>query len=108
MKHTHLSAYAGLVFVGITATAALLLEASLPVPQDIHFLLQMLWLGVAMGSLFVVTLKPATTLPRFDKLRPDSGSAEIPEWRDPDRAWMQRHPNELYQADEFGSEGTQL
>jgi hypothetical protein len=59
MKRSSLSAYIGLVIVGLTATVALLLEIRLPVSHNIHFLLQLLWVGVAMGSLFVVMLQTA-------------------------------------------------
>ena len=104
MKRSCLSAYMGLLIVGMTATAALLLETRLPVSQDVHFLLQLLWLGVAMGSLFVMMLQPTTKLYSHQEFRSDFHFDEVPEWRDPDRVWMQQHPNELYLADDIDKE----
>lgn len=104
MKRLLLSAHIGLLMVGITATAALLLEARLPVPQDIHFLLQLLWVGVAMGGVFVVMMQPAINL----QSQPDSGmnldTDDVPEWHDSDRVWMQQHPNERYLGNDIDRE----
>jgi hypothetical protein len=82
----HLTSYIGLLIVGMTATAALLLENSLNLPQDVHFLLELLWVGVAIGGVFIAMIHPYFRLPEEFRIK------EIPEWDDPDRLWMQRHP----------------
>ncbi len=104
MKRLLLSAHTGLVIVGITATAALLLEAKLPVSQDIHFLLQLLWVGVAMSSLFVIMLQPVINSLSDADSRINLVVEVVPEWYDPDRLWMQQHPNERYVANDADKE----
>ncbi|MFN8374419.1 MAG: hypothetical protein U0694_16270 [Anaerolineae bacterium] len=105
MKRAYLSAHIGLLFVGVSATAALLLEARLPVTQDVHFLLQLLWMAVAMGSVFVVMLQPALNpAARNDDCVPAVETEQIAEWQDPDRLWMQQHPDEGYLASDIDRE----
>lgn len=105
MKRAYLSAHIGLLFVGVSATAALLLEARLPVTQDVHFLLQLLWMAVAMGSVFVVMLQPALNpAPQHNDCVPRVDAEGITEWNDPDRLWMQQHPNEGYLASDIDRE----
>jgi hypothetical protein len=101
MSHTRLSSYMGLVIVGVTATAALLLETRLDVSEDEHFLLQLLWVGVALGALFLATLQPVL---RMHAPAESPDIEEVPEWHDADRAWMQQHPHTLYLADDMDKE----
>lgn len=109
MKRSLLSAHIGLVMVGLIATVALLLEIRLPVTQDVHFLLQLLWVGVAMGSLFVVMLQPAINSKSQNDFESDDIEAgfnrdDLPEWYDPDRLWMQHHPDEPRLANDIDRE----
>lgn len=102
IKHPTLSAHLGLIVVGIAATVALLLEIRLAVPQDVHNLLQFLWLAVVMGSLFVEMLQPILKI--SDQAEKSSPLEDIPEWRDSDRLWLQLHPNERYPANDIDKE----
>lgn len=85
------SGYVGVVLVGIAATVALLFESRLPVSDDVHFLLQLLWLAVAVAGLFIFMLQPA-----LSQLQQTSHQSHenILEWQDADRLWLQAHPDE--------------
>lgn len=107
MKHSGLLAYAGLLIVGAAATAALLLEARLSVSRNVHFLLQLLWLGIAMGAVFVAMVQPAGDRSSGHEMPAHLYEDDVPEWRDPDRLWLQQHPDEPYLASDGDNEGTQ-
>ncbi len=104
MKRSCLSAYGGFLIVGVVATLALLLEIRLPVPQDIHFLLQFLWVGVAMSGLFVAMLHPAINSHTPADFGATLQKDDIPEWHDPDRVWMQQQPDEWHLANDIDKE----
>ncbi|MDX2160426.1 MAG: hypothetical protein SF162_03780 [bacterium] len=89
MKRLMQSPYLGLIGTGAAASAALLIEARLPVSQELHFLLQFVWLGVLSAALLAFALHPA--LERTSALRPIDNST--PEWFDADRRWLQAHPD---------------
>lgn len=93
MNRIGVSPYRRVLMVGATATLVLLLESRLSVSQDIHFLLQVLWLGVAMSSLFMATPQ-SVAIPSIAEAR--EGVENAPEWHDSDRAWMQQHPYQAY------------
>lgn len=107
MKRSNLLAYAGLLIVGVAATAALLLEARLSVSRNVHFLLQLLWLGIAMGGVFIAMVHPAVHSSSRHELTTHLHEDDVPEWRDPDRLWLQQHPDEPYLASDGDNEGTQ-
>jgi hypothetical protein len=104
MKRIRFSAYGGVLVVGLVATAALLLEQRLPVSENIHFLLQLLWLGVAISGLFLLMLgpvasqqlgkPPASAPPTQDEAAHAASPDDIAEWDDPDRQWLQQHPDD--------------
>lgn len=98
IKHSILSAHLGLIVVGIAATIALLLEIRLAVPQDVHNLLQFLWVAVVMGSLFIEMLQPILKI--SEPAEKSAPLEDIPEWRDSDRLWLQLHPDEQYPAND--------
>ena len=86
-----LKPYRGILVVGAVASLALVGETGLPIGEGTHLLLELVWVGVVIASLFVLMLQPAlqqTTLP----------NQETPwindELLDMDRIWLQFHPDE--------------
>jgi hypothetical protein len=95
----HFFHHLSLIVVGITATVVLLIVTRLPVTQDVQLLLQLVWLGVTVASVFLVVVKPVTSMPSGHDSAAGSEIENIPEWADADRAWLQQHPNNGYMTD---------
>lgn len=98
MKRHLWSPYVGLVVTGTIATIVLLIEPELHVPSDIHFFLQLVWVGVVGGALLTCALMPALTAnspnapPRADG-ETNTPSSVTAEFFDEDRVWLQTHPD---------------
>lgn len=99
MKSLLRSPFAGLILTGMTASTALLLETRLSVSQDVHFLLELLWLGVISAALLTfalaTALRPAIPPPDAgeDDPLPSTTAELLPEFLDEDRLWLQAHPD---------------
>lgn|GEM_PF-2571734 len=101
MKFPRKTPFVWLIITGIVASVALITEESLPLSQDVHFLLQFLWLGVVSASLLAFAIHPVLTNPKPFAYEPNlspeptpsppSSSDSIDEWYDEDRIWMQEH-----------------
>lgn len=101
MKSLLRSPFTGLILTGITASIALLLEASLPVSENIHFLLELLWLSVISAGLLTIAMLPVwrNLSALTSSGRAGNGDAvahnaseTLPELLDEDRLWLQAHP----------------
>jgi hypothetical protein len=96
MKRLFRSPFTGLLLTGMVASIALLIEARLRVSQDVHFLLQFLWVGVVSAALLAFALLPVLkdSAQMMDKGEADDVRIDmIPELLDTDRAWLQSHPD---------------
>jgi hypothetical protein len=93
MKRLIRSPFSGLVLTGVTASAALLVETRLSLAQDVHFLLQLVWLGVVCAALLAFAIHPALSPSLQAPDQREASYADIPEWLDEDRAWLQMHSN---------------
>jgi hypothetical protein len=101
MKPLRKTPFLWLIITGIVASVALITEEALPLSQDIHFLLQFLWLGVVSAALLAFAIHPVLTNPKpfayEPNLSPDPSPVPTPlsdtieEWYDEDRIWMQEH-----------------
>ncbi|MBK8021569.1 MAG: hypothetical protein IPK19_09100 [Chloroflexi bacterium] len=86
--------FMGLIATGIVASGALLIETRLSVSQDVHFLLELLWLGVAFAALLGFALLPAINEHAMAPIQPILIDTNIPEVLDTDREWLQAHPDQ--------------
>lgn len=93
MKQLIRSPYAGLIVTGLIASAALMVEARLSVSEGVHFLLQLIWIGVASAALLAFAVRPLVETGSTPAAA-DQANTLIPELYDPDRQWMQSHPDE--------------
>ena len=103
MKFLRKSPFPWLIVTGVIASIALFVEAGLPVSQDIHFLLEFLWVGVVSAALLAFVMIPVLTNPKLTtfpaalepasvpELREPTAFGEITEWYDEDRLWLQGH-----------------
>lgn len=102
MKFFSRTPFIWLIITGVVASIALIVEASLPVSQDIHFLLEFLWVGVVSAALLAFVMHPVLTNPKLTTFPatplamtepPEpllrSSADEITEWYDEDRLWLQ-------------------
>lgn len=99
MKPRIRSPYLGLVGTGVIASVALITESQLSLPAEVHFLLQFVWLGVVGAALLAF----AILFPKPESKRAEpqdfSSVADIPEWYDEDRIWLQAHPDSTTKSD---------
>ncbi|MBZ0318088.1 MAG: hypothetical protein K8L91_16830 [Anaerolineae bacterium] len=87
MWREQLLPYVGLLLVGVLATLVLFIQVWLPLSDDLHFLLELLWIGVALGGVLIWSVShadmPLHAPPDFEDLPP--------ELYDGDRYWLQEH-----------------
>lgn len=102
MKRLLLSAYTSLMVVGITTTAMRLVEDRSPVTH--HFLLQLLWVGVAVDNLFVIMLQPALNKQSRNDAETDLDSNDVIKWHILYRIWIQQQPYERYLTNDIDRE----
>lgn len=103
MKFLRKTPFLWLIVTGVVASIALIAEAGLPVSQDIHFLLEFLWVGVVSAALLAFVMIPVLTNPKLTtfpaapkatpvpELREPTVFGEVTEWYDEDRLWLQGH-----------------
>lgn len=103
MKSLRKTPFLWLIVTGVVASFALIIEAGLPVSQDIHFLLEFLWVGVVSAALLAFVMVPVLSNPKLTtfptapepvpvpELRQPSMAGEVTEWYDEDRLWLQGH-----------------
>jgi hypothetical protein len=93
------SPFLGLVVTGVIASIALVAEAQLSLPVDVHFLFQLVWLGVVSTALLAFAILASE--PKANRVAPQDFPPEedIPEWHDEDRLWLQAHPDSTMNAD---------
>lgn len=101
MKPFLSSPFGRLVLTGTIASFALLIESRLQVPEETHFLMQFVWLGVVAAALMSFALLPALKMPargdaQIGEIDADPPPVVIPEFLDEDRQWLQMHPNSTW------------
>lgn len=101
MKLVRKTPFLWLMLTGVVASFALIIEAGLPVSQDIHFLLEFLWVGVVSAALLAFVMVPVLSNPKLTtfpaapapvpQLCEPQTVGEVTEWYDEDRLWLQGH-----------------
>ena len=99
MKRSEFAPYAGLLIVGVVASLALLMESRLPIDANLHGLLELVWVAVALGALFILMLKP--TLDQVERPHAADTAPLNDERFDLDRLWLQFHPDDGFSADDW-------
>jgi cobalamin biosynthesis protein CobD/CbiB len=96
LKRWSRSPYFGLVMTGLIASIALLIEARLPVAQEIHYMLQFVWVAVVAAALLAFAVVPSFAQAYAEQVRRIDAAREqasVSEWYDADREWLQNHPD---------------